>query len=133
MSKPTFCCFECGKLSVNDRAPRAKKYCSRTCYNVARSKKGYSYHAIHTWLWRNHQHDKTGKCKHCWRVTRTDWANKLDQYTLNINNYVELCRQCHEIYDGKSHDLFKGHKHTKKSKAQIAESVRRNRWQIYQQ
>jgi hypothetical protein len=91
---------------------------------------GYTYHSVHTWLWRNHRQDKKGSCEHCWRETRTDWANTTIEYTLDIKDYIELCRQCHEIYDGKRHDINKGNKHTEETKARIGESVRRNRWKI---
>lgn len=126
-----FNCRFCGKLSKNDRLPRAKVFCSKDCYTQSRTAGGYTYHAIHTWLWRNHRQDKIGRCSHCWREgIRTEWANKIAEYTLDIANYIELCKQCHEIYDGKPHDLFKGHKHSEESKAKIAESVRRNRWNL---
>lgn len=92
-----------------------------------RSKQPLSYHALHTWLYRNFE--KSGICQHCNADNkRSEWANISKQYKKDIKDFIELCKPCHERYDEKRHDLFRGRKHTQESKSRIAESVRRNRW-----
>lgn len=124
-------CERCKQVVVNDRWPRAKKYCSLECYTMTRIEIDYSYHAIHTWLWRNHRQDKTGYCNHCGSKRRTEWAKRIDRaYSRGIKDYIELCKPCHERYDNKRHDNFRGKRHTEESKLKIGQSVKKNRWGI---
>lgn len=105
------------------------KYCSKKCYNQSRTSKPYTYHAVHTWLWRNYRTFKTGNCSHCTRIgVRSEWANVSGHYILSIDDYKELCKPCHERFDNHRHDHFSGHKHSEASKQKISISVKRNRW-----
>jgi hypothetical protein len=93
-----------------------KKFCSPDCANKGKKrvipksafKKGQiphnysgdkcSYMAVHQWLRRNFK--KSGKCSSCGRVdVKTQWANKSGKYLRDIQDYIELCRKCHEFMD----------------------------------
>jgi len=118
-------CKNCKKIAHN-RNSRKKLFCTRDCYMEYRTKQPYSYHAIHTWLWRNHKHEKTGYCQICLLDKgRTEWANKIKGYTKDIKNYIELCKPCHERFDNKRHDNFRGRKHSEKSKKQISKTLKK--------
>jgi len=55
---------------------------------------------IHRWV--NRHHAKTGKCEQCHVSKKTDYAKIYDRdYTRNREDYFELCRKCHHIYDNK--------------------------------
>jgi hypothetical protein len=57
-----------------------------------------SYGAIHLYL-RNH-FPKSGVCDECGRTVRTDYALiKGRAYSRNREDYRELCRRCHVLYD----------------------------------
>ena len=57
-----------------------------------------SYAAKHNWVRRHKQ--KTGKCVLCNRHKETIWANIDHEYKRDLNDYIELCRACHNIFDG---------------------------------
>ena len=107
----------------------AGMYCSKECYNIQRTSKTYTYSGLHTWLWRNYRHLKHGICQLCERVDkRTEWANISKQYRKDINDYLELCKKCHDMYDNHKHDNNTGNKHTEETKKRIGISVSKNRW-----
>ncbi len=66
-----------------------------------RSPKTKGYHAVHFWL-RKH-YGKADKCENpeCQHTsTRYDWALIHGmEYDYNRNNFVKLCRVCHQLYD----------------------------------
>jgi hypothetical protein len=55
------------------------------------------YTALHVWV-RRHK-IKTGKCATCSYEGRTEWANISGLYFRDLDDYVELCRLCHEELD----------------------------------
>ena len=57
-----------------------------------------SYAAIHNWV-RYHK-QKTGKCVLCNKRKETVWANIDHKYKRDLDDYIELCRNCHDFYDG---------------------------------
>ena len=117
-------CQNCEKITYNNNS-REKLFCSRECYLQYRTKQNYSYHAIHTWLWRNYRHLKKGICTICSLKRRTEWANKSKIYKKDIKDYIGLCKPCHEKFDNKRHDLFKGRKHKLKSRKQISATLKK--------
>jgi hypothetical protein len=42
---------------------------------------------------------KTGVCEECGREGYTELSNKDHRYTLDIEDWQELCRTCHTLYD----------------------------------
>ena len=64
-----------------------------------------SYQAIHKWLRKNKQ--RTGICQICgarpiWLMSGrigTEFANISGEYRRDVDDYIELCRPCHRIYD----------------------------------
>ena len=56
------------------------------------------YQAIHQWVRRHKQ--KTGKCVLCNKYKETIWANVDHKYKRDLDDYIELCRTCHALYDG---------------------------------
>ena len=57
------------------------------------------YRALHQWI-----ESKLGKPKRCetcntTEAKRYDWANKDHKYRRNINDYIRLCKSCHEKFD----------------------------------
>lgn len=55
------------------------------------------YRSLHTWVGRNKQ--KSGYCSHCLEQKTTDWANISGEYFKNLEDYIELCRKCHKVFD----------------------------------
>lgn len=56
------------------------------------------YNTIHVYNLRNFI--KTGVCEHCKESIKTQWANKTGQYLKGVrDDWLELCRKCHDIYD----------------------------------
>lgn len=54
--------------------------------------------AIHKFLRDNYP--KTGTCKICGEQGKTVWANiRMHVYTHNIEDYLEMCNQCHYAHD----------------------------------
>lgn len=57
-----------------------------------------TYRTIHSYLANNYQ--KSGVCEECQRRKRTEWALiEGREYSRNRDDYRELCRKCHAIYD----------------------------------
>lgn len=64
------------------------------------------YNTIHQWNLRNWA--KAGKCEHCRRGVKTQWANKDDRYIRFYKaNWLELCIDCHSEYDTKRRGTVK--------------------------
>ncbi len=57
------------------------------------------YITMHIWVarWKG----KPKLCEHCGTTTakRFEWANKDHKYKRDLNDYIRLCRKCHEEYD----------------------------------
>ena len=58
-----------------------------------------SYRALHTYL--SSHYPKTGVCEECGGSgSRTEYALiKGREYTRNREDYRELCKRCHNVYD----------------------------------
>lgn len=68
-----------------------------------------NYSAIHVWL--NKNYPRAGRCEHCGRATRTEYASIGHTYTRNRDDWLELCRGCHKRFDRKPH-CKRGHEFT---------------------
>lgn len=72
---------------------------------------------------------KIGTCSECGVKPRfTDWAFKGPNggYSMDPNDYIELCRKCHVQFDmTKEGGRNQGRPHTEESKQRIVESWRR--------
>ena len=110
MKIATTYCKNCNK-KIKDIPIRKRKYCSRKCYwkflttleneggmNWQGNKVGY--HGIHDWLRKNF--GKASKCenKKCSGKSSTyQWASKNGKYIRNKDEFWQLCRSCHNIFD----------------------------------
>src|SRR4029077_9598087 len=56
-----------------------------------------SYSALHAWV-RLHK-EKTGVCSTCGREMPTQWANISGLYFRDLNDYAEMCKECHAEFD----------------------------------
>lgn len=62
--------------------------------------KKYQYHAIHIAI--SAVYGKPSKCELCKgknNSKRFEWSNKDHKYTLNIEDWWQLCATCHRRYD----------------------------------
>ena len=57
------------------------------------------YKGIHKFV--NRLWPRNGKCEHCKRITNTQYASKDHKYSRHRKGYLELCFNCHVIYDNK--------------------------------
>jgi len=55
------------------------------------------YNTLHTVIRR--YWTKTGICEICEKENKTEWADKNGKYVYNRDEFLELCRKCHSIYD----------------------------------
>lgn len=55
------------------------------------------YNSLHKTI--NRYWTKTGICEICLNTKKTDWADKNGKYCYDRNEWLELCRSCHAIYD----------------------------------
>lgn len=55
------------------------------------------YNGLHMWI--NNHKEKTGICTICNEYKKTEWSNIDHKYERNLDNYWELCRSCHKLYD----------------------------------
>ena len=96
-------CLMCGKKITIARAHFKRgqgRYCSRKC--LAKSKwKGQnaSYGTIHIWV-----RKKLGRPKFCEMCgtessPRFEWADKSGKCLRNLDNWLRLCRSCHNKFD----------------------------------
>ena len=61
------------------------------------------YQCLHKWVRR--QKGNAKKCEHCGSTTeekRYEWANKDHKYRRNLDDFMELCVDCHGKYDRKN-------------------------------
>jgi len=64
-----------------------------------------SYIAKHAWVYRHK--GKAYKCEFCGKEgigREINWANIDHKYKRNLDDYISLCRLCHEKYD-KEHNF----------------------------
>lgn len=60
-----------------------------------------SYAGIHKWIrtWKG----KPTTCEKCGKMglkgKHIDWANKDHKYRRVLNDWIRLCRSCHQLYD----------------------------------
>jgi uncharacterized protein YlaI len=54
----------------------------------------------HSWVKRHKGFAK--RCSICGKTKNIDWANKDHKYSRNLDDYIELCRSCHRLYDIKN-------------------------------
>ena len=66
-----------------------------------------SYNGLHKWLYRCLDNPDT--CEHCGKTglkgKEINWANKSGEYKRDLNDWIRLCRLCHEKYD-KRNDII---------------------------
>ena len=55
------------------------------------------YSAIHMWI--ASKKKKINLCEYCKKKGKTDYANKSHKYKKDVNDWLELCRKCHVLYD----------------------------------
>jgi hypothetical protein len=53
---------------------------------------------VHSWL-RKHGPRKKNVCVRCGKKCKTDWANLDGKYRRDADDYVELCKTCHILFD----------------------------------
>lgn len=58
-----------------------------------------SYKGLHIWV--NNHKKKYGYCSICKSKTCTEFANISRKYKRNLNDFIELCKPCHAIWDEK--------------------------------
>jgi len=51
------------------------------------------YRSLHTWVTKNKE--KTGVCTGCERERYTEWANVSGVYLRDLDDFAELCTECH--------------------------------------
>lgn len=57
-----------------------------------------SYSAIHRW--KEKATPKRGRCVHCGKMGKTQWANISREYNrLDDDDWLELCPRCHKRFD----------------------------------
>lgn len=112
-------CLNCGKefsSTTSNGSIGRRKYCSQKCSGLGQGfKKGQnagekntmwvgdsvSYQGLHCWLIRNYGSPK--ECSLCGEVNpikRYEWANISGEYKRDINDYIRLCKKCHNDKDG---------------------------------
>lgn len=97
-------CLNCGRrkyFQLNEHKKRERKYCSLACYHEDSRKKELSYSGLHTRILR--EYGKAEKCEVCGTDKNVDWASRDHSYTLDIKDWIMLCRKHHIAYD-KKHD-----------------------------
>lgn len=55
------------------------------------------YGALHAWVARNKI--KTGVCEKCGKECSTEWSNVSHEYRRDLEDFRELCHECHFTYD----------------------------------
>lgn len=122
----------CGKeFRVYPYMKDIQKFCSKPCANKFRiqNQGGYknpkgsvakigeknpqfgkikdnpSYSAIHHYIHKRLDPIKPLHCEHCRLKKDLDLANKSRQYKRDLNDWLWLCRKCHQEYDGHGNNL----------------------------
>jgi hypothetical protein len=57
------------------------------------------YSAKHQWIKR--KLGKPTKCEFCGSINYLQWANKSHKYKWELDDWLSLCRKCHQKYDKK--------------------------------
>lgn len=64
------------------------------------------YMALHAWVGR-----KLGKpsyCTHCFKTEgKFEWANKSGEYKRDLDDWIRLCKSCHNKYDDIGNKIWK--------------------------
>ena len=72
-----------------------------------------TYRAIHKWV--RNRIEKPDICPCCEENAPTDCANYTGIYDRNLDNYVYICRPCHQKLDFATGDrAFKGNRYCRK-------------------
>lgn len=77
----------------------SQKLAEQKYYRLFKEKYGYTYNALHMWIRRNKT--KMGVCSICNEYKETTWANISGEYKRELDDYTELCDECHLLYDSK--------------------------------
>lgn len=91
------------KMSESHRGKKqseeSKKRISNTMKGHKNAWKGENvgYGALHDWI--NKYKQKTGICTICNKYKKTEWSNIDHSYKRNLNDFWELCHECHMSYD----------------------------------
>lgn len=121
-AKAKYCSAECNytkktwNKGLTKEDPRVLSYISK---NKTMFKKGdnvgqknfqwkgneASYNAKHMWIYR--QYGKADKCIICGLIENIQWANISNNYTRDINDWVQLCIQHHRYFDLYKKDKIK--------------------------
>lgn len=64
---------------------------------------GVGYFALHEWVRANKE--RTEICTECGKKGKTDFANVSGEYQRDVEDYVELCRSCHLLFDRSDFEL----------------------------
>lgn len=87
------------------------------------------YFAIHMWLYK--KLGQPNKCSNCNTTTakRFEWANISKKYKRDINDWIRLCKKCHQKFDNSTP---KGeHNHWAKLKEKDVIKIRKIYKKIY--
>jgi NUMOD3 motif len=57
-----------------------------------------SYTGLHLWVGKHKV--KTGTCTGCGRKKITEWANISGVYLRDLDDFAEMCKECHRELDG---------------------------------
>ncbi len=63
------------------------------------------YTALHSWLGR--KYGTPEKCEKCGSIKNVEWANKSGQYLRNRNDWMNLCKSCHNKFDKRINNFKK--------------------------
>lgn len=55
------------------------------------------YRASHEWVRKTLI--KQNYCQGCYQKVKTEWANISQQYYKEENDWLEMCRSCHKLFD----------------------------------
>ena len=95
------------RMSLAKKGKTPKNLDALHASNVGENHPGWKgnevgYSGLHKWLYKTLT--KSGFCFHCGKERLTDWANISKKYLRIPEDWVELCRGCHIIYDGRKRD-----------------------------
>ena len=81
----------------------------------------YQYIGLHSWLRKTYgraDHCENPECIH--KSTHFEYALKKGyEYSYDRNNFIQLCKSCHMLYDGNG---MTGRRHSLKSRKLISEN-----------
>ena len=98
-------CLRCEKeFSVPPCRENTANYCSLTCYSKGEE---VGYNGLHKWVQRHL--GKPDTCEHCGKsgLSSRDihWANKSGEYKRDLDDWIRLCKMCHNEYDKGKNDI----------------------------